>query len=589
MNESPGTSRPPEIRFAFRFFRSWRLALARALNVSSEARVAGVADMIDRHGEDRVAYWFQLVLVMGIATYGLVLGSTGVVIGAMLVSPLMGPIIEIGMGLVTGSPVLALSAGVGTLVSVAAVVSGAALLTLGVPYTSSTARSSRARPRPSSICTSPASARSPPRTRPRDEAPTRSPRRPAPRSASPSSHRCAWSAGVLAAVIPPSRAGPRCSSRPTSPRSSSSRWSRFFFLAYDTVEVSALEADAPTGSSPIHRAASRLRRAFGSKYAPVLRFGMPLVLAASIYVPLRRALEEVAWKVRASEAVQRVLSEVPAAKQAVRVNVNVEMKAISLRLVIVSDQKTASKLKTELVSRMSTETSVTPAVDVLAVPDLDAVRVAAEEKAQPIATRRAPALPEVRRDLDEELRKLVAAAVGWRARRMVAARRERRPRGRASRAFRRTPRRRSGEHARVGARREVGSRGLDPRRSPLRRRGLRAKWRGERVAVDVLRARRRRVHERGRLPLRDGARACAEGAAQRCAGGRTRDRRSCNGSGPSVRSSGPAAASRSDARRPLALGPSPTRGATTPAVIGDDARRSGPSRRDVETPTRAGR
>lgn len=372
--------------------------------MSSEARVAGVADMIDRHGKDRVAYWFQLVLAMGIATYGLVLGSTGVVIGAMLVSPLMGPIIEIGMGLVTGSPVLVLSAGVRTLASVAAVVSGAALLTLGVPYHELNGEI-LARTSPTlidlyvaSFCALAA----------------------AYTTARRSSDTISAAAGtaISIALVPP-----LCvvgwglgSGHPSVSRGAAMLFTAnfsaivlfamvtFFFLAYDTVDVGALEAGAPTGSSPIHRAASRLRRAFGSKYAPVLGFGMPLVLAATIYVPLRRALEEVAWKVSASEAVQRVLSEVPAAKQAVRVNVNVEMKAISLRLVIVSDQKTASKLKAELVSRISTETSVTPVVDVVAVPDLDAVRVAAEEKAQPIVTPRAPALPEVRRDLDEELR-----------------------------------------------------------------------------------------------------------------------------------------------------------------------------------------
>jgi len=39
---------------------------------------------------------------------GLVLDRTAVVIGAMLVSPLMGPVLEFGMGIAVGSSLLAL-------------------------------------------------------------------------------------------------------------------------------------------------------------------------------------------------------------------------------------------------------------------------------------------------------------------------------------------------------------------------------------------------------------------------------------------------------------------------------------------------
>jgi len=46
-------------------------------------------------------YAFMIVMACGIATLGLLQNSAAVIIGAMLISPLMGPIIGLGMGLAT--------------------------------------------------------------------------------------------------------------------------------------------------------------------------------------------------------------------------------------------------------------------------------------------------------------------------------------------------------------------------------------------------------------------------------------------------------------------------------------------------------
>ena len=46
-------------------------------------------------------YAFMTVMSCGIAILGLLQDSAAVIIGAMLISPLMGPIIELGMGLAT--------------------------------------------------------------------------------------------------------------------------------------------------------------------------------------------------------------------------------------------------------------------------------------------------------------------------------------------------------------------------------------------------------------------------------------------------------------------------------------------------------
>jgi len=107
---------------------------ATALGVDESARTETVVAMLQNNRRRAPGYWIQLTLAMGIATLGLVLGSTAVVIGAMLVSPLMGPIIELGMGFAVGSSFLVLRAAIRVVWSVVIVVGGAALLTLALPF-----------------------------------------------------------------------------------------------------------------------------------------------------------------------------------------------------------------------------------------------------------------------------------------------------------------------------------------------------------------------------------------------------------------------------------------------------------------------
>jgi len=53
-------------------------------------------------------YWLEIVFSAGIATFGLVLNSPAVIIGAMLISPLMGPIMATGLSLAVGDLYLGL-------------------------------------------------------------------------------------------------------------------------------------------------------------------------------------------------------------------------------------------------------------------------------------------------------------------------------------------------------------------------------------------------------------------------------------------------------------------------------------------------
>lgn len=387
----------------------WRIVLARTMGISAATQIQGVRAMVFRHGTDRVTYWLQLILSMGIATYGLVLGSTGVVIGAMLISPLMGPITEISMGLVTGSPVLVLHGAVRTLASVFAVVLGSAVLSFGVPYHELNSEIlSRTSPTLIDLYIAILCALAAAYTTVRQTSDTVS---------------AAAGTAISIALVPP-----LCvvgwalgTAHGFVARGAGLLFFAnfcaimlfaaiaFFLLGYDSVDVDSLEAEADEGSTLLHRYAVRLRKSFGWRYGPVLRAGMPLVLVVLVYVPLKDALGEVAWKVRVRDKVEKVINELPEAKSAVRSLVSVEMNAVTIRLVVVGDQTRARKLKADIVQSISNVTGVTPSVEVVAVPDLEAIRTAT---APPVPVKLFP-MVDLRRDLDDELRRVwPAAAVG---------------------------------------------------------------------------------------------------------------------------------------------------------------------------------
>ena len=80
----------------WRWLRQWRHnQLVQACD-----RVA-VLDNVHDNGRLGPRYAFMIVMACGIATLGLLQNSAAVIIGAMLISPLMGPIVELGMGLAT--------------------------------------------------------------------------------------------------------------------------------------------------------------------------------------------------------------------------------------------------------------------------------------------------------------------------------------------------------------------------------------------------------------------------------------------------------------------------------------------------------
>lgn len=91
----------------FKFWKKLRDRFAASLDVDFDRKVELYIELSKSATLTDIVYWLQLLFSAGIATLGLVLNSTAVIIGAMLISPLMGPILSAGLALATGDLILA--------------------------------------------------------------------------------------------------------------------------------------------------------------------------------------------------------------------------------------------------------------------------------------------------------------------------------------------------------------------------------------------------------------------------------------------------------------------------------------------------
>lgn len=85
-----------------------------------------------------LTYWLEIFFAAGIATFGLVESSPAVIIGAMLVSPLMGPIMGTGLALAVGDLYLGIKAVLNLVASSAVSIGFSALLVWILPFHSAT-------------------------------------------------------------------------------------------------------------------------------------------------------------------------------------------------------------------------------------------------------------------------------------------------------------------------------------------------------------------------------------------------------------------------------------------------------------------
>ena len=97
------------------------------------AQITATAEM------SNIRYWLEILLSAGIAAFGLVLDSPAVIIGAMLISPLMGPIMATGLALAAGDLYLAVKAVANLVASISLAITFSAAIVWLLPFHSVTA------------------------------------------------------------------------------------------------------------------------------------------------------------------------------------------------------------------------------------------------------------------------------------------------------------------------------------------------------------------------------------------------------------------------------------------------------------------
>lgn len=360
--------------------------IATALGVSRVGRIETVAMMLESNARRAPGYWLQLFLATGIATLGLALGSTAVVIGGMLVSPLMGPIVELGMGFAVGSPLLVIRAFLRVILSATVVIATAALITLTLPFHEVTLEiSSRAAPTLLDLLVAVFCALAAAYTTVRQTADTTA---------------AAAGTAIGIALVPPlcvvgygigTGSGPITSGSTllfTANFSAIVLVAVLSFLALGYNQVGAAEFEhnfMENKGTRTDRIAERahlgLRSLFGSRYGLGMRLLLPAIVLAAVAVPLKRALDEVAWEVRVRDAIQReIQAENP---QAVQSALTIERKSVALRLLIIAAPEEAAELERRLGTRIEVVSGIRPAVSVIAVPDANIRKstLAAESRA----------------------------------------------------------------------------------------------------------------------------------------------------------------------------------------------------------------
>jgi uncharacterized hydrophobic protein (TIGR00271 family) len=390
---------PDERDFLSRKIRQAQNKIAKKMGSGRREREKIVVAMLKRHKSDTVSYWLQIVMSLGIATLGLVLDSTAVVIGAMLISPLMEPIVGLGMGLAVGSPFLTLRSATRVLNSIIGVILIAAFLTMLLPFQEVTSEiAARTSPTALDLAVATFCALAAAFT-----------------TVKQSSDTAAAAAGTAIgiALVPP-----LC----VAGFGLGTLMSNVFFGAlllfianlvaillfsvlvfyvtgFNQVEVSRLEAAEVKSQGIIAVIARRISAAFGAKYGSLLRVAMPVVLLASVYVPLKAAMEKVAWEVEVRRDVGALLKEVaPPGKNFVRTQMTVGDGTVGVSMVMLGTPEQARTLEHALERKVAALSGVEPNIEVLAVPDHASLAAMAQTavKADPVVeTIHGPDLSEV--------------------------------------------------------------------------------------------------------------------------------------------------------------------------------------------------
>lgn len=373
---SEGASRPDtrvKTSATLRRVRTLQDRLLHLLGSSREERGVLVAAMLRRNANEATSYWLQLVVAIGIATLGLVVGSAAVIIGAMLIAPLMVPIVALAMGLATGSPFLVLRSAGRIVLSVVGAIGGAALITLLLPFHElNTEIAARTSPTVLDLLAAAFCAVAGVYA--------------ALRAGSDTATTAAGTSIGISLVPPLCASGYGLGTQAWSVAGGAALLFltnlvaiifvgtvSFVAAGFNRVDVTALErAELAKNQRTVVTAAiaRRLAVLFESKAGPALRFLMPLFLLAAVYVPLHSALDEVAWQVRVRAAVRELLRGEH--HEIVESRVRVERREVDVLVVLLGTTADAEASRARLDTDIRRIAGVLPRIEVIAIPDAHA-------------------------------------------------------------------------------------------------------------------------------------------------------------------------------------------------------------------------
>lgn len=368
------TSTVPATLVAMRPHHQLQDRLAALMGITREGRARRLEELLRPRRGDTAGYWLQLSISVLIATLGLAQGSTAVVIGAMLIAPLMQPIVELGLGLALGSPLLTFRAAARFVGSLLLTLVASAAITRALPFHELTPELlARTSPTMLDLFVAAACALAAVYTTVHQSGETAS---------------AAAGTAIGISLVPPlctAGWGLGVGNGDVAQGAALLFTANFtaivgltaisvLGLGFGQIDVASLEAGELASESP-ERTARRIARAsgrlFGRRIAVFLRVLLPVALLAAIYLPLRAALSEVAWQASARTDVREALE--PYAHRIVRQSLEIRRGQIRITLIAIGDRETNEDALTTLRAEIKRRTGTVPRIDAVYVPDADAL------------------------------------------------------------------------------------------------------------------------------------------------------------------------------------------------------------------------
>ena len=333
--------------------------------------------------KSEISYWLQLTMATMIAILGLSLNSTAVVIGAMLISPLMLPIIQIGLAFSTGYLYLTIRSFILVLVSVGFVIGLSFLVTTLLPFREITTEIA-ARTQPTALdllialfCGLAASFAS---TRLNNDTVT-----------------AAAGTAVAIALVPPLCVvgfGLGINSSTVTLGATLLFITNFaaivlvstgyfLLLGFDLVNLEAVEkVTLKEGdfNTPLFRFVKRIRvPSVQSHWRFFSRLLFPLIFVAIIAQPLTKGLSDVAWQITAKTKAQKVLNDMERQYNILQHSILVSHGQVNVQLTAQGEPDIFEKLKNDAKMRLGIAIGVEPMVQVKLVPSTEAIKTIMEK------------------------------------------------------------------------------------------------------------------------------------------------------------------------------------------------------------------